>query len=47
MLKYLFGTTTTLKEKSYIIVTAEARLVHPELLPAPPVSPEVVAEELN
>ena len=47
VLKYLFGTTTTLKEKSYIIVTAEARLVHPELLPAPPVSPEVVAEELN
>ena len=47
VLKYLFGTTTTLKEKSYIIVTAEARLVHPELLPTPPVSPEVVAEELN
>ena len=47
VLKYLFGTVTTLKEKSYIIITAEARLVHPELLPTPPVSPEVVAEELN
>lgn len=47
VLKYLFGTTTTLKEKTYIIVTAEASLVHPELLPTPPVSPEVLAEELN
>ena len=47
ILKYLFGTTTTLKEKSYIIVTAEASLVHPELLPNPPVSPEIIAKELN
>ena len=47
ILKYLFGTTTTIKEKSYIIVTAEASLVHPDLLPTPPVSQEVVAEELN
>ncbi len=35
-LKYLFGTTTTLHEKVYIIVTAEAKLVHPESLPAAP-----------
>ncbi|MBO5309510.1 MAG: hypothetical protein J6C40_16060 [Lentisphaeria bacterium] len=30
VLKYLFSTTTTVKEKTYIIVTAEANLVHPE-----------------
>ncbi len=47
VLKYLFGTTTTLKEKNYIIVTAEANLVHPELLPPSPVSREVIAEEAN
>ena len=29
VLKYLFGTTTTIKEKTYIIVTGEANLVHP------------------
>jgi len=46
-LKYLFGTTTTLKEKTFIIVTAEAALVHPELVPPPPVNPVVEAEELN
>jgi len=47
VLKYLFGTTTSLKEKTYIIVTAEANLVHPELLPPSPVSREVIAEEAN
>lgn len=46
-LKYLFGTTTTIHEKVYIVVTAEANLVHPELLPPQPVSPEVLAAELN
>ncbi len=34
ILKYLFGTTTTIKERTYIIVTAEAVLVHPESAPA-------------
>ena len=35
VLKYLFGTTTSVKEKTYIIVTAEANLVHPDMpLPA-------------
>ena len=29
VLKYLFSTTTTVKERTYIIVTAEAELVHP------------------
>lgn len=47
VLKYLFGTTTTIREKIYIVVTAEAGLVHPELVPAPPLSPVVIAEELN
>ena len=30
ILKYIFGTTTTMKEKCYIFVTVEAKLVHPE-----------------
>ncbi len=30
VLKYLFGTTTSIKEKTYIVVTAEASLVHPD-----------------
>lgn len=47
VLKYLFGTTTTLKEKTYIVVTAEACLVHPELSKFAPVSPTIIAEELN
>ncbi len=47
ILKYLFGTTTTIKEKIYIVVTAEAGLVHPELLPPEPVSPSIIMEELN
>lgn len=29
ILKYIFGTTTTIKEKTYVIVTAEANCVHP------------------
>ena len=36
VLKYLFGTTTTLKERTYIIVTAEANLVHPNAKPPKP-----------
>ena len=43
VLKYLFGTTTTLKERTYIIVTAEANLVHPNALPPAPVSKEVAS----
>ena len=42
VLKYLFGTTTTIKERTYIIVTAEANLVHPNTKPPKPVSSEVV-----
>ena len=30
ILKYIFGTTTTIKEKNYIFVTVEANLVYPE-----------------
>ncbi|MBO5760553.1 MAG: hypothetical protein J6S53_03295 [Lentisphaeria bacterium] len=30
VIKYLFGTTTTVKEKTFIVVTVEANLVHPE-----------------
>ena len=29
MLKYLFGTTTSIRERTYVVVTAEASLVHP------------------
>lgn len=29
VLKYIFGTTTTVKERTYIIVTAQAELAHP------------------
>ncbi len=47
ILKYLFGTTTSIKEKTYIIVTAEASLVHPELMPPEPVSRDVIRMELN
>ena len=43
VLKYLFGTTTSVKEKTYIIVTAEANLVHPNAKPPQPVSSEVAA----
>ena len=35
VLKYLFGTTTSIKEKTYIVVTAQASLVHPDGHPAP------------
>ena len=46
VLKYLFGTTTTVRERTYIIVTAEANLVHPSA-PAPePVSREVASTNL-
>ncbi len=47
ILKYLFGTTTTLKERTHIILTAEANLVHPELLPPASVSCEVIEQEQN
>ena len=30
VLKYLFGTTTNIKERTYVVVTAEASLVHPD-----------------
>ena len=43
ILKYLFGTTTTIKERTYIIVTAEANLVHPEGAAPAPVSKEVAS----
>ena len=43
VLKYIFGTTTTIKERTYIIVTAEANLVHPDSLPPDPVSSEVAS----
>ena len=43
ILKYLFGTTTTIKERTYIIVTAEANLVHPNAQPPAPVSREVAS----
>ncbi len=47
VLKYLFGTTTTINEKIYIVVTAEAGLVHPELMPPEPISPQIIIEEMN
>ena len=43
ILKYLFGTTTTVKERTFIIVTAEANLVHPEGEAPAPVSTEVAS----
>ena len=43
VLKYLFGTTTTVRERTFIIVTAEANLVHPDALPPAPVSSEVAS----
>ena len=43
VLKYLFGTTTTVRERTYIIVTAEASLVHPDGVPPAPVSTEVAS----
>ena len=30
VLKYLFGTTTSIRERTYVVVTAEASLVHPD-----------------
>ena len=44
VLKYLFGTTTTVKERTYIIVTAEANLVHPNGRPAEPAVRETVSK---
>ncbi len=43
ILKYIFGTTTTIKERTYIIVTAEANLVHPNAKPPAQVSSEVAS----
>ena len=39
VLKYLFGTTTSIRERTYVVVTAEASLVHPDgpILAAEPV----------
>ena len=45
VLKYIFGTTTTIKERTYIIVTAEANLVHPNAKPPKPVSHEVASNQ--
>ncbi len=47
VLKYLFGTTTSIKERTYIIVTAEANLVHPDLLPPTAISRSVIEFEGN
>ena len=33
MLKYLFGTETSVREKTRVFVTVEADLVHPDMLP--------------
>ena len=44
VLKYLFGTTTTVKERTYIIVTAEANLAHPNGLPPKPSVQEAVSK---
>jgi len=41
VLKYLFGTTTSIRERTYIVVTAEASLVHPD---GPIVAAEPVVE---
>ena len=45
ILKYLFGTTTSIREKTYIIVTAEANLVHPNARPPKAVSNEVASAQ--
>ena len=41
VLKYLFGTTTSIREKTYVVVTAEASLVHPDGPSAPASEPVV------
>ncbi len=33
ILKYLFGTETSIKEKTHVFVTVEANLVHPDMIP--------------
>ena len=38
LIKYLFSTVTTIKERTYLVVTAEAEMVHPEDSDAPTVS---------
>ena len=38
ILKYLFSTVTTIKERTYIIVTAEAEMIHPDDAETRPVS---------
>ena len=38
IIKYLFGTVTTIKERTYIIVTAEAEMIHPDDAENRPVS---------
>jgi len=43
VLKYLFGTTTSIKEKTYIVVTAEASLIHPD---GPVLASEPVVESV-
>ena len=38
LIKYLFSTVTTIKERTYLVVTAEAEMVHPDDSDAPTVS---------
>ncbi|MBO4632944.1 MAG: hypothetical protein J5858_13555, partial [Lentisphaeria bacterium] len=38
LIKYLFSTVTTIKERTYLVVSAEAEMVHPEDSDAPTVS---------
>ncbi len=45
ILKYLFSTTTTIKERTYIVMTAEANLIHPESQDKARNSREVKADE--
>ncbi|MCI5779208.1 MAG: hypothetical protein MR051_05265 [Lentisphaeria bacterium] len=44
LIKYLFSTVTTIKERTYIIVTAEAEMVHPDLSAPAPVSQSAAIE---
>lgn len=47
VLKYICSTTTTIKERTYIIVTAEANLIHPQLKNKPRAAHEVDAAEIK
>ena len=38
VIKYLFSTVTTIKERTYLVVSAEAEMVHPDDNDAPTVS---------